>query len=269
MIWRYRLILLIVILFFAAIIARLFYWQAVKGQELSLLGKSQYASVIKNLPERGEIKTSDGFPVATNKISYLVYANPKEIKDREKISEILSSKLQISHASVSSQLSLDKFWVPLKSGVDPEKKREIEKLKIPGLGFEKRFERYYPEASLSSHLLGFVGKTETGEDQGYFGLEGYYDRLLRGKEEITVEVIDALGRPILSRVNKDTENTKGSTLVLNINRTIQFIVEEKLKKAIEFYGASGGMAGVMEPSTGNILAISSFPSYSPDNYKDF
>lgn len=269
MIWRYRTILLILIGILCLIIVRLFYWQVVKASELSLLGQSQYGRVIKVLPQRGEVKTSDNFPIATNKISYLVFANPKEIKDKEENSLLLSHVLGVDRASVSARLSLDRFWVPLKSGIDMQEKEKISKLNLPGVGFEKQFIRYYPEASMAAHLLGFVGKDEAGGDKGYFGIEGYYDRLLRGKEEIAIQIHDALGRPILSRANENSKETRGSNLILNINRSIQFIAEEKLKKGIEQYGASGGLVGIMDPKTGNILALSSFPSFSPSDFQDY
>src|SRR3989344_7910132 len=106
MIWRYRVILLILIGIFCLIIVRLFYWQVVKASELSILGESQYGRIIKVLPQRGEIKTSDSFPIVTNKISYLVFANPKEIKDKNKISLLLSKILNTKESSMSAQLSL-------------------------------------------------------------------------------------------------------------------------------------------------------------------
>ena len=269
MIWRYRAILLLLIAAFCLIIIRLFYWQVVKASELSLLGQSQYGKIIKVLPQRGEIKTSDNFPIVTNKISYLVFANPKELKDKEKKSLILSQALNVDKASISAQLSLDRFWVPLKSGLDTPEKDKISKLNLPGIGFEKQFTRYYPEASVAAHLLGFVGKDEAGGDKGYFGIEGYYDRLLRGKEGVAVQINDALGRPILSRADDKSKETTGSNLILNINRSMQFMAEEKLKKGIERYGASGGLVGIMDPNTGNILALSSFPSFSPSDFQEF
>src|SRR3990167_2980715 len=252
MIWRYRVILLILIGIFCLIIVRLFYWQVVKASELSILGESQYGRIIKVLPQRGEIKTSDSFPIVTNKISYL-------------LSKILNTK----ESSMSAQLSLDRFWVPLKTELTTKEKENIEKLNLPGIGFEKQFTRYYPEASMAAHLLGFVGKDEAGRDKGYFGIEGYYNRLLEGKEEIAIQIRDALGRPILSRTNENSKETRGSNLILNINRSIQFIAEEKLKKGIERYGASGGLVGIMDPKTGNILALSSFPSFSPSDFQDY
>lgn len=269
MIWRYRVTLFLLLAAFGLVIVRLFYWQIVKASDLSLLGQSQYGRIIKVLPERGEIKTSDNFSIVTNRISYLVFANPKEIKNKAKNSLILAQALGVNRASISAQLSLDRFWVPLKSQVTTEDKEKISKLNLPGIGFEKQYTRYYPEASMAAHLLGFVGKDEIGQDKGYFGIEGYYDRLLKGKEGVAVQIHDALGRPILSRANENSKEAKGSNLILNINRSIQFIAEEKLKKGIEQYGASGGLVGIMDPKTGNILALSSFPSFLPSDFQDY
>ncbi len=269
--WRYRVTLLAFFGVFLLIVARLFYWQIVKAEELSLLGQSQYGKAVQVTPVRGEITTSDGFPIATNKISYLVFSNPKAIKEREKqtISSTLAPILKTDIASISAALSKDLFWVPLKSYVDIKTKDEIDKLNLPGIGFEEQSLRYYPEASMAAHLIGFVGKDDNGEDKGYFGLEGNYDRLLKGKVGIAVQVHDALGRPILSRTNDTSGKLDGRNLTLSIDRVIQFMAEKKLKSAIEKYGASSGMVAVMDPKTGSILAMTSFPTFDPREYGEY
>jgi len=267
---RYRTVLFVITLFFGFILLRLFYWQVVKADELSKLGQTQYGKSIKIEPIRGEIKTSDGFPIVANKISYLLYANPKEVSNKGEVSAYLAQKLSIDQASISAQLSQDLFWVPLGRHLDSSKKEEIEKEKFKGLGFEQEFVRYYPEASMAANLLGFVGKDENGNSKGYFGIEGYYDRLLRGKSSSAVQINDALGRPILARVdNEDSFGTDGSSLVLNINRSIQFLAERELKEGIERYGAVGGMVGILEPKTGAVLAMVNFPSYDPREYQEY
>lgn len=267
--WRYRLTLFIFLFAFLVIILRLFYWQIIRASDLSKLGESQYGKIVKNLSERGEIETSDGFPVAGNSISYRIYSNPKEILDKKKVVDALSPILDVDPASISAKLSLDLFWISLKTGVNEETKQKIENLRIPGIGFEKEYQRFYPEASMAANLLGFVGKDENGSDKGYFGLEGYYDKLLRGKEESVVQIYDALGRPILAEINKNQNEAGGSSLVLNLNRSIQFIAEKELKDGIDRYGASGGMVGIMDPKTGGILAMASFPSFDPKAYYDY
>ncbi len=267
--WRYPFVFITLVIFFLLIIARLFYWQVVKAEMLSELAQSQYSGIIKILPKRGEIKTSDGFPIVANKVSYQLFINPTEIKDKSKTVGILSSLLDMTEASVSAQLLPDRLWVSVKSGITALKKEEIEKIKLPGVGFEEHYKRFYPEASTAAHLVGFVGKNESGQDKGYVGLEGFYDRLLKGKEGYAVELHDALGRPILSKRSGNTGGSDGGSLLLSTDRSVQFLVEQKLKDGIEKYGALGGMVGIMAPNTGDIIAMVSFPSFDPSKYWDF
>lgn len=269
MTWRYRLVFIGIVFFFLLVVARLFYWQVVKAKELSALGQAQYGTNLKISPQRGEIKTSDGFPIASNKITYLVFANPKEIKNKGEISGVLASILDLDIASVSAQVALDKFWVPIKSGISLDVKQKLDSLNLQGIGFDKQYERFYPEASMAAQLLGFVGKDDSGSDKGYFGLEGYYDRLLRGKEGLAMQVHDAFGRPILAKMNHASGSVDGQSLILSIDRSMQFLVEKKLKEGIEQYGAASGMVAVMEPKTGKILAMASFPAFDPRDYQNY
>ncbi|HUD04918.1 MAG TPA: penicillin-binding protein 2 [Patescibacteria group bacterium] len=269
MTWRYRFVFLGLVCLFLLVVARLFYWQVVKAQELSLLGQQQYGTTLTLTPQRGEIETSDGFPIAANKLSYLVFANPKEIQNKEAVSTILASTLKLDIASVSASLALDKFWVPIQSGVDVKTKQQLESINLPGVGFDNQYQRFYPEASMAAQLLGFVGKDSAGNDKGYFGLEGFYDRLLSGKAGQAVEVHDAFGRPILAEMNQSSGETDGANLILNIDRSIQFLVEQKLKDGVEQYGATSGMVGIMNPQTGAILAMAAYPNFDPRSYQDY
>jgi cell division protein FtsI/penicillin-binding protein 2 len=266
---RIRIACIALLFGFFCILGRLFYWQVVKADELSAMGKSQYGTAITISSERGDIKTSDGFPIATNKLSYLVYVNPKEVKEKKILAKVLSPVLEVDEGSISAQLALDRFWVPLRRGIDVKKKEEIEKLKLPGIGFEESSVRFYPEASLAAQLIGFVGKDDLGEDTGYFGLEGYYDRQLKGKTIKTIKVQDALGRPIISQQSDDITQQKGRTLTLHIDRAIQYSVEKKLKNAVEKYGAKSGMVGIIDPKTGSIIANASYPSFDPRNFIEY
>lgn len=269
MAWRYRSVLVFFLVLFLLIISRLFYWQVVRAQELNLLGQAQYGRQVSLPAERGEIKTSDGFSIAANKLSYLVFANPKEIQDKENILDVIAPLLEVDKASISGQLYLDRFWVPLKSHVEDKVRAKIEARKLPGIGFQEQSIRLYPEASMAANLLGFVGKDEKGEDKGYFGLEGYYDSQLKGKAGLAVIVHDAADRPILAKMNDKSYKVDGRDLLLHVDRTIQFILDRELKKGIEAYGAVGGMAIAMDPKTGGILALSSFPTYDPRSYQEY
>lgn len=266
---RYRFVLFFFLFLFFAVILRLFYWQVVRAQELAALGQEQYGRSVRLDPTRGEIRTSDNFAIAANKLSYLVFANPKEVEDVVSQSELLADLLDTETASISALLSLDRYWVALKSHVDRKDKEKIETLKIPGVGFQEQYVRYYPEASIAAKLLGFVGKDENGNDKGYFGLEGYYDRQLRGKEGLAVQIHDALGQPILAKMNDTVGKVDGRDLILHVDRTIQFILDREIKDGMERYGAESAMAIVMDPKTGGILAMSSFPTYDPRSYEKY
>lgn len=268
---RLRFAFFLLVFCFFLVILRLFYWQVVKADELSLLGQSQYDAFIKLAPKRGEIKTSDGFSLAANKVTYLVFASPKDIKEteKEKTAKLIAATFSLDVASVSALLKMDRVWVPIQSGVDTQLKDEIEKLNLPGLGFEEQTTRFYPEASIAAQLLGFVGKDNKGDDKGYFGLEGYYDRQLRGKTGIAVSVRDALGKPILSHMNDASGAVDGRSVVLSVDRVIQYLAERYLREGIEKYGAAGGMVGIIDPKTGNVLAMASYPSFDQRTYTDY
>lgn len=268
--WRYRFVLFVFIFFFCLIISRLFYWQVVRAQELAALGQAQYGKQVVLTAERGEIRTSDGFPIAANKLNYLVFANPKQIRDKkDTVAKQLAPLISEEEATISALLSVDKFWVSLKPRVENNTKEAIEKLKLPGVGFEEQAVRFYPEGSMAAQLLGFVGKDEDGSPKGYFGLEGFYDRQLRGKDGLATVINDATGKPILAKMNRGSGKIDGRSINLNVDRTIQYLLDRDLKGGIYKYGAVGGMAAIMDPKTGGILAMSSFPSFDPRSYQEY
>jgi cell division protein FtsI/penicillin-binding protein 2 len=267
--WRYRFSLFLFIILFLMIDVRLYYWQIVRADELSGIGQAQYGTEVKLIPQRGQIMTKDGFTIAANKISYLVFANPKVIKDKETAANMLSPLLKIESSTISAQLNRDSFYSPLKTQVDESVKEKIESLNIAGINFNEQTTRFYPEASMAAKILGFVGKDQKGAPIGSYGLEGYYERELRGKTGIAVQIRDAWGNPIPAKLNDSANAVDGRSLTLNIDRIIQYILEQELKNGIEKYGAESGYAGIIDPKTGAILAMSAFPTYDPQHYQDF
>lgn len=265
---RLFLILLIFVFFYALTLGRLFYWQVIKSEALYEAGRTQSSNSLATFAKRGDILFSDNFPIATNKLSYLLYANPKEVESTDNYSKLLSPILELDQASISAQLSKDLYWVRLKSQLNFETRNKINDLHLKALGFEQETSRFYPEASLAAHLVGFLGKSQEGEDQGYFGLEGYYDRQLRGRPGKVYMVKDALGNPILTDIRED-KKIDGRTLITSIDRSIQYIADTELKKAIEKYGADGGSVIIMESKTGKILGLSSFPKFDPQKYYEY
>jgi cell division protein FtsI/penicillin-binding protein 2 len=205
-----------------------------------------------------------------NKSASLVYAEPANIENSKVFSQLVAGVLHIEEASVSAMISdTSRMWSPILHKVDEETIQKLKALNVKGLGFEKEPKRYYPESSMAAQLLGFVGLDQNGNDVGYFGLEGYYNRELQGKAgSVTIEK-DVTGAPILVGESIRIEPENGSTMILWLDRTIQNIVEQRLAEGIAKYGAKEGSVVVMDPTTGGILAMASYPSYHPGQYQQF
>lgn len=187
--------------------------------------------------------------------------NEAELEAEKKEEE---QKLEELEKGIFEKLNRDLYWISLGKSVSYKIKKRLEELELTGLGFDESSGRFYPEGSSSAHLLGFIGSDIYGFDTGYFGLEGFYNGELKGRRGVMTAEKDALGLPILIGKYDDTKPKEGKTLVLNIDRTVQNIAEEKLKSGVEKYGAKGGSVLVMDPSDGRILAMASLPSYDPE-----
>ncbi len=268
--WRSLFIFILFIAWVLAVIGKLFFWQVISYSELAAAAEAQHFVSLTLPAVRGDILASDGSILVTNQPAYLVYAEPNKIKDKDQFINLLAPILEIPEASLSSQIKNDKLlWALLKKRVDEETVDKIKNLQITGIGFEKEGKRYYPEASMSAHLLGFVGLDSNGLDKGYFGLEGFYDKELKGRDGFLRQEKDPYGAPIIIGNGERIEPENGRSLKLFIDKTVQMIVEEKLKKGIERFGAKGGQVVVMEPESGAILAMAAFPAYDPVNFAKF
>lgn len=257
-------------LIFSLVIARLFYWQVMSRESLQIAADAQHYYRFSLPSVRGEIRDNNSSPLVLNDQVYLVYAEPKSIENLGLFAKLVSETLTIDLALLLNKLSDTKsLWVPIKHTVSEENVLKLKGLKLSGLGFERESKRYYPESSMSAHLLGFVGQDENGNNRGYFGLEGYYDRELKGKDGSLQQEKDVRGAPILVGDVTRIEPEHGRNLILYLDRVAQRIVEEKLLDGIEKYGAKEGSVVVMDPKTGGIIASASFPSYDPSRYTEF
>jgi cell division protein FtsI/penicillin-binding protein 2 len=257
-------------LLFILITLRLFYWQVLSFEQLGGLAEKQRSVTLSIPAARGRIYSSDGSPLVINQRSFGVVLEPKKVQDKETVFGVLSKELNIPIASISAKLTDDtKIWVPIAHKIDEPTVEKIKGYKLMGIDFIEESKRYYPEASMAAHILGFVGKNAKGEDQGYFGIEGYYDEQLRGRDGVLREEADARGNPILAGDQKSIPAENGRDLILYIDKTVQFIVENKLKQGIDKYKAKGGTAVVLDSVTGGIIADASFSSYDPGTYYKF
>lgn len=291
---RIKALKILYILILVTISVRLFYWQVIKYEDLSVMAEGQHLNSQTIDGSRGQILASDQAILAANKPTYLLYATPKIIKNIPEVADklskiILDSKLANNEyqqidmkdediykkeildlkTNIYEKLTQDLNWVALDNKVSLSAKKSIEDLHITGLGFQSQMTRFYPEASSAAHILGFVASDPLGQQKGYFGVEGFYNGELKGVGGVVTEEKDALGTPILMGTFQKKEPKSGRNLVLNIDRTVQYIVEKRLKAGVTKYSAKTGSVVVMDPKTGAILAMASYPNYDPNHYTDF
>ena len=253
------------------LLIRLFYWQGLMASELSEQARAQHQSSNQILAPRGNILSQDNTWLAASQEAWLLFASKPELKeDTKTIAVKLAPLLGEEKERIQSLLDRpEAVWIPIKHKISTEIKKNIQAIEIAGIGFDKQEMRVYPEGSLSAQLLGFVGKDEEGNDKGYFGLEGQYDLPLSGKPGYLQREADARGAPIIFGDSKEISAVGGADLVTHVDKTIQLVVEQKLKQGLEKYGAISGSAVVIDPKTGGVMAIASFPSYDPFKYYDF
>lgn len=267
-------------------ISRLFVIQVLNHEKYKALAYDQYWSLQEIPAKRGDILSSDGYPLATTQIAYLLYALPDQIENPEKVSLDLANQVinlnpdlykdenekQAVLKSFKERyleiLKLDLKWVVLEHYLSEEERRAISDLQIAGIGFEDEPRRYYPEGTLSSHVLGFVAKNEKGEEQGYFGIEGAFNGDLMGKPGKVFEERDATGAPILVGGHTTVDPINGRDVYLTVNRAVQYLVERKLTEGVKKYEAISGSVIVMDPLTGDVIAMANFPTFDPANFND-
>lgn len=289
--WRIKLVQLITTFVGLVVAARLFYWQILSKDKLQAIAEIQQTSTVEIPGSRGKILAADGYPLVANQPAYLLYAYlPQVEKSPKTISETLAPLLaprpedidatpsaEVKEAlEEETRLALEKklsttnlAWVPLHRQVTEVTKVNIEKLHLAGVGFEVGEMRLYPEASMAAQLVGFVGKDAGGAPKGYFGLEGYYDLELKGKPGLIRQEKDASGKPIVIGNYQDIESRDGRSLKTYLDRSLQLVIEKKLKDGLEKYQAASGEVLIMDPKTGGILAAASLPSFDPERYQKY
>ncbi|RMF78919.1 MAG: penicillin-binding protein 2 [Chloroflexi bacterium] len=205
---------------------------------------------------RGRIFDRDGQPLAVNALDFQIGVSPNLISNPDEVARDLAAILGGDELEIFNIVNSDVQWEILAPRVNAEVGQAIEALDIPGITIQRIPRRGYPQGTLASHIIGFVG----GDLQGYNGVEGYYQDQLSG--QIRDEVVSNIPFEF-SEI--DVPLSDGRDVVLTIDRDIQFLAESELLRSVTETAASGGSIIVMDPRNGDILAMASYPPFDPNN----
>ena len=261
---KLRLVLtgLFFLLLFVAVALRAFQLQMLDGERLKRLGERQHLKESIVLPKRGTILDRSGEPLALSLEGQSVYARPRQLKEPGAVSRSLAEALGMDRAEVMKKLGTDKSFVWLKRQVAPKEAERVEALNLDGVGTYDEPNRYYPQGQLAGQAIGFVGR----DSQGLEGVELHYDGYLRGESGSSLIERDALGRRVLVQGVEQLQIPPGSDIQLTLDTSIQHLAEKELEVTVVKYHAKAGVAVVVEPFTGEVLALANYPFFDPNNF---
>ncbi|MHB8764686.1 MAG: penicillin-binding protein [Deferrisomatales bacterium] len=245
---------------FAAAAVRAVMLQVYRAPELKARADDQSLRRIQLLPERGTLYDRNGRQLAYSLQGGSVFADPSALAEAPAEFERVCRTLDLDPVEARRQLarSGSRFaW--LKRGVTPREEEAVRALGLAGVGVTREPRRYYPKKALAGQVLGFVGL----DGEGLGGLEYRFDSLLRGKARSVRAQRDARGGFLLSDA-PDLAGSKGRSLVLTLDETIQHIAEEELQRVYEQSQARSATAVVLDPTTGEVLALAQVPAFNPN-----
>ncbi|OLS42219.1 stage V sporulation protein D [Bacillus sp. MRMR6] len=253
-------------LIFLIIDVRLGYVQFILGDMLTGQAKGSWSRNIPFEPERGEIVDRNGVALATNVSAPTVWVVPRQIKDPAGTADKLSAVLNMSKENAYRQITQGQSIVRIKEGrkISHEKAKEIRALGLEGIYIGEDSKRHYPFGSYLSHVLGFAGV----DNQGLMGLELFYDKELNGERGSVKFYANAKGERMDDMADDYEHPVDGLDLKLTIDTKIQTIVERELDIAQATYNPDGIIAIAMNPNNGEILAMSSRPTFDPANFRN-
>ncbi len=271
------LILLGIVFVIAGImVVRLFNIQVLAAPHYQALARDQHELYEELVPKRGSILVQDStsptgtFTLAANKDLYLVYAVPREIGDVTEVARQLHEIIKMEPEEILDKIGTDKDdpYQPIAHKLDKGQADQIQGLNLKGIELQPEGVRFYPNGPLACHVLGYVGYDMNNKLGGVTGLEKYYEEELSGQRGELLAEKDARGQwlPVGEKTMERAQD--GSDLVLTIDRTIQFKAEEMIKKAVEDHGAENGTVIVMNPKTGEIIAMANYPDFDPNKFQE-
>ncbi|HEY6507228.1 MAG TPA: penicillin-binding transpeptidase domain-containing protein [Vicinamibacterales bacterium] len=251
-------------LWVAVIALRLVYLQLIQHDDLARRAQRQQMRTVEAPAKRADIVDRYGQMLAYSVEADTIYAVPTDIADAAKASSALCRALDDctakEGAALTDRIRKGRAFVYVRRQVTPEQARRVAALQLEGVGFLKENRRFYPNKTLAAHVLGHVGI----DNVGLGGIEAAFDSTIKGRPGAVLIHVDAHGRAF-SRTER--KPTTGSTLELTIDEQAQHIVERELRAGVEWSGAAGGAVVVMDPLTGELLAVASYPTFNPNAYR--
>ena len=247
---------------FTVVVGRLVYFQVVRHDELEAQADTQRTWDKEVTPKRGYIADVNGHLLALDIVEWDISVSPPLVTDAANLTKRLSELLGVPRAELSATLTSEQPWIQLATGVDYEAGEAIANLKAGGITCTPRPQRFYPEADFVAHVLGIVNST----GDGFYGVEGYYNQLLKGSSGQRRVEQDPVGEELPIPPLDESPPQAGTSLILTLDRNIQYIAEQELRRALDEYGTKSGTVVIMEPKTGAILAAVSLPTYNPNDF---
>lgn len=259
---RYALVLLGLLL-----VARLFYIQIIRHEYYQAQALGEHVKKYEIPATRGTISFQDGsggtVPVVLNEKRFLIYADPKYIKDASGTAAKLISILGGDERQLVKNLQSESSrYVVLAKKIPKEQAERIEKLELDGIGQKEVSERTYPQGIMAAQVLGFVND----DGQGQYGIEGYMNDELAGHAGLQKAVTDVRGIPLASSDNVLKVPDQGDDLSLTLDIGMQRIAEERLKAGVERTNALRGSVVILDAHSGAVRAMANYPSYNPAEY---
>jgi cell division protein FtsI (penicillin-binding protein 3) len=261
---RTRVIILAAVLAvaFGGVVSRLAFLQVVRHAELSAQAERQYSRTVTLHALRGPILDRRGAALATSSTAESLFAQPRAVGDPVRAAARLSPLLAMPEAELHGLLTTQKSFVWLKRRLPPAVAEQVRALREPGLGFVADALRLYPNRELAAHVVGFEGA-----DGGLEGVERSWEKDLSGAPGRAIVGRDALGREVVTqRVLQ--QPAPGHGVMLTLDTTIQYIAEREIDAAYRRTGSKAAMAVVLDPKTGDVLAVAIRPTFNPNTFAD-
>ena len=247
---------------FLGIVGRLGYLQVLKHDEYSRLAEAQRAKTVPLRPKRGPIVDRTGLVLAESSVAESLFGLPARMSDTARVASALAPILEEPAADIARRLDPDKRFVWVKRKLPPRTAQAVQDLHEPTLGFIQESLRLYPNRELAAHVVGFEGL----DGKGLSGIEQAWDVHLAGAEGKALVERDALGRDVTGAPIVLKPSVPGQGVALTIDATLQYLAEKEVDAAWRRTRAKGAMAVMMDPRTGEILAMAIRPTFNPNAF---